>query len=173
MLSDLMINRRSIRKYEEKEVEQEKIDLILKSALTSPSSMGRTPWEFIAVTDKEEIKKLSVAKKHGAGFLEGAPAAIVVGANPKDNDVWVEDASIAAIYIQLVAQELGLGSCWVQLRERALADGSSSEEYVKNLCNMPEDSRVLCIIGLGYPAEEKAPHTDEELKKEKIHYNKY
>ncbi len=173
MLSELMFKRRSIRKYKDIEVEQDKIDKILKCTLTAPSSRTRTPWEFVTFTDKEQIKKLSDSKAHGAAFLAGAPLGIAVLADPRNDDVWIEDASIAAIYIQLVAESLDLGSCWIQLRERKLEDGSSSEEYVRKILGIPEELRVLCIIGIGYPDEEKTPYDENSIKIEKIHYNKY
>jgi len=84
----------------------------------APSSRSRRPWEFIAVTDKEKLEKLSKIREHSSDFLAGAPLGIVVVANPKTCDVWIEDSSIAAIIIQLSAQSLGLGSCWIQVRER-------------------------------------------------------
>ncbi|HEX9058905.1 MAG TPA: nitroreductase family protein, partial [Clostridia bacterium] len=78
MLYELLKSRRSIRKFEDREIEKEKADFIIKSALLSPSSRGIRPWEFIVVNDKETIKKLSQCKEHGSSFLSGAPLAIVV-----------------------------------------------------------------------------------------------
>ncbi len=117
MLFDLLKSRRSIRRFQDRAVEKEKMEIILKSALLAPSSRSIRPWEFIAVTDKELLKKLSLCKEHGAQFLDGAPLGIVVMADPRACDVWIEDASIASILIQLAAQSLGLGSCWIQVRK--------------------------------------------------------
>lgn len=170
---DLLKKRRSIRKYQEREVEQEKIDIILKSALLSPSSRSRRPWEFVVVTDKEKLQQLSQCREHSASFLAGAPLGIVVIADPEACDVWVEDTSIASIIMQLTAQSLGLGSCWIQVRKRMHNEKETAEEYIKKVLGIPENYVVESIIALGYPAEEKKPHREEDLLYHKIHYNTY
>jgi nitroreductase len=76
MLYDLLKSRRSIRKYQSREIEKEKLDQILKCALLSPSSRSRRPWEFIAVTDRELLSKLSQCREHSSQFLAGAPLGI-------------------------------------------------------------------------------------------------
>lgn len=173
MFYDLLKSRRSIRKFQNKEVEKEKMDTILKSALLSPSSRSRRPWEFIAVTDRELLKKLSRCREHSSEFLEDAPLGIVVIANPEACDVWIEDASIASIIIQLSAQSLGLGSCWIQVRERFHAENVKAEDYIKELLGIPPAYKIECIIAIGYPAENKKPHSENELQDDKIHYNGY
>ena len=82
MFYELLRARRSIRKFKNREVEKKKIDAILKSALLSPSSRARRPWEFIAVTDTELLKTLSGCRERGSQFLAGAPLGIVVLADP-------------------------------------------------------------------------------------------
>ena len=109
MFIELARKRRSIRRYLDKPVEKEKIDLLVETALRSPSSRGINPWEFVVVTDPEIIGRLSEAKPHGASFLRKAPLAVVVCADPEKSDVWVEDASIASVYLHLAAADLGLG----------------------------------------------------------------
>jgi len=145
----------------------------LKSALLSPSSRGRRPWEFVAVTDKELLKKLSRCREHSSQFLEGAPLGIVVIADPKITDVWVEDASIASIIMQLTAQSLGLGSCWIQVRKRMAPDNGKAEDYIKQVLGIPDRYSVENIIAIGYPAEEKKPYDEEQLLYDKLHLNRY
>lgn len=173
MFYELLKSRRSIRKFENREVERAKIDVILKSALLAPSSRARRPWEFIAVTDREVLKKLSESREHGSGFLAGAPLGIVVAADPEACDVWVEDACIAATIIQLSAQSLGLSSCWIQVRERSHSEGAPAEAYIKGILGMPVKYSVECMIGIGYPGEEKHPYGDGELLYGKIHWNRF
>jgi len=173
MLYELLKSRRSIRKFQSKEVEKEKLDILLKSALLAPSSRSRRPWEFIAVTDKELLKKLSKAREHGSSFIENAPLGIVVIADPELCDVWVEDASIASIIIQLTAQSLGLGSCWIQIRERFHSDNLKAEDYVKDVLGIPSKYSVECMIAVGYPAEVKEAYSEDDLLLEKLHYNRY
>ena len=115
MLIDLLRSRRSLRRFTDQPIEQEKLDLLLEAALRSPSSKGFNPWEFVVVRDKDRIQALSKAKSHGATFLAGAPLVIVVCADSSKSDVWIEDASIATLLVHLEAADLGLGSCWVQL----------------------------------------------------------
>ena len=173
MFIELLRNRRSIRRYEKRQVEKDKIDLILEAALRSPSSRSLNPWEFIVVTDRELIEKLSMAKEHGSAFLKGAPVLVVVCADPERCDVWIEDCSIASILIQLQAQDLGLGSCWVQIRKRMHNSKKTAEDYVKEILGIPEKMVVESIIGIGYPAERKEPHPADSLQYKKIHLNRY
>ena len=171
MYYEMLKARRSIRKFEEKDVEKEKLDTILKSALLSPSSRAIRPWEFIVVTDKTLLQKLSGCREHSAQFLSGAAVGIVVIADPSLSDVWVEDASIASVNIQLSAQSLGLGSCWVQVRQRQYDDKQSAGDYIKKVLTIPEKYSVESIIAIGYAAEEKAPHDENRLLYAKLHYN--
>ena len=173
MFYDLLKSRRSIRKFQDREVEKEKTDAILKGALLAPSSRARRPWEFVAVTDRELLKKLSESREHGSQFLAGAPLGIVVVADPEACDVWVEDASIAAIIIQLSSQSLDLSSCWIQVRERYHSGQVKAEDYIKEVLGIPPKYSVECMIAIGYPAEEKAAYADSELLYDKIHTNRF
>ncbi len=173
MLIDLLRARRSIRHFTQQPVEQEKLDLLLEAALRSPSSKGNTPWEFIVVRDQERLEQLSVAKAHGAGLLQGANLAIVVCADPNKSDVWIEDAAIAATLIHLQASDLGLGSCWVQMRLRQRDDGSSSQDYVADLLGLPEGMMVLAIVGIGYATDRKAGHPADSLCHARVSFERF
>ena len=173
MLYDRLKSRRSIRKFQNKEVEKEKMDVILKSALLSPSSRSIRPWQFIAITDTELIRQLSLCKDHGSQFLAGAPFAIIVIADQESSDVWIEDASIAAAIIQLTAQDLDLGSCWIQIRERFHSKQVTAEEYIREVLGIPEQYSVECMIAVGYPGEEKKPYEEDLLPYQKLHFNKF
>ncbi|GAB6180799.1 nitroreductase family protein [Desulfotomaculum defluvii] len=170
---ELLKQRRSIRKFKTQEIEPEKIAQLIQGALLSPSSRSFTPWEFIIVTDKQLLQQLASAKQAGSAFLKNAPLAIVVLADPQVSDVWIEDASIASILIQLVAVSMGLGSCWVQIRERKHNDSVTSEDYVREVLNIPEQIKVEAIIAIGYPNESKSYHREEELKYQKVFLNGY
>ncbi|HHZ20383.1 MAG TPA: NAD(P)H nitroreductase [Firmicutes bacterium] len=170
---ELLKNRRSIRVFQDRAVEQEKIDILLKSALLAPSSRRRRPWEFIAVTDKGLLQQLAQCREHSSEFLAGAPLGVVILADPEQCDVWIEDASIAAIIIQLAAESLGLGSCWIQVRERWHTKEQTAEDYIKNLLGIPERYRIECMIAVGYKGEEKLPYKEEELHLDKLHFNRF
>jgi len=171
--SDLIANRRSMRKYTDEEISQEDVVTLMKAALMSPSSKRTNPWQFIVVDDKETLQKLSHCKEHGAAFLADAALAVVVTADPLTSDVWIEDASVASIMIQLQAEDLGLGSCWVQVRERFNASGASAGEYVHEVLDIPLQLQVLSIIAIGHKGMERKPFNEEHLQWEKIHINKY
>jgi nitroreductase len=173
MVMPEIIKRRSIRKYTDQPVEEEKVEIIIEAALRAPSSMGRDPWEFIVVNDRALLEKLSKAKKHGSSFLKGAAIAVVVCADKNKSDVWIEDTSIASTHIYLAAESLGLGACWIQLRKRNYSKEVTSGEYVASILNLPDEMAVLSIIAIGYPAEKITPHKKESLKYEKVHFNGY
>ena len=139
----------------------------------SPSGHRYNPWEFILVEDKEVLKALSVSKAQGAALLEGAAMAIVVLGDTTKTDVWIEDCSIATIIIQLAAQELGLGSCWVQIRRRSDAEGVPAEDNVRNLLNIPSNYAVLSIVAVGHKAREAKPFDEERMQWEKVHIGEY
>lgn len=173
MFIALIQKRRSIRRFLKKKVEQEKIDLLIESALRAPSSRGLNPWEFIVVKDEETLKRLARAKEHGSSFLKNAPLGIVICADPTRCDVWIEDSSIASIFVHLAATSLGLGSCWIQIRERMHNASVTSETYVAQALNIPSHLKVVSIIAVGYPAEEKKGHDKEDLPYHKVHVNIY
>ncbi|HHV38016.1 MAG TPA: NAD(P)H nitroreductase [Tepidimicrobium sp.] len=170
---ELLMNRRSIRKYKKNSIEKEKIDAIIKAALTSPSGRNKKPWELIIVQDKKLLKALGATRGSASYHIQSAPLAIVVLADPSITDIWIEDTSIISVIIQLVAESLGLGSCWVQIRERFDVDGNTIESMVKDILSIPENLKVESIISIGYPDEVKDPHGEEDLPFDKIHYNRY
>ena len=168
MFMDLIAKRRSIRRFTADKVEAEKVELLKEAALRAPSSRGINPWEFIVVTDRSLLANLSAAKPHGSTFLKDAPLGIVVCADPQKSDVWVEDASIATIFIELAAASLELGSCWIQIRERIHDETLTAEAYVADLLKIPSHLKVESMVAIGYPAERKPPHSKQELQTEKI-----
>jgi len=171
---DLMMKRRSIRKFKPQAIEQEKVDQILKAALWAPTSRNSRPWEFVLVTDREKLEKLAVSKP-GGHALKSAALGIVVLGDADKSDVWIEDTSIATITMIYTAETLGLGSCWVQIRERFHDKEKTitSEQYVRELLNIPENKKVLSIVAMGYPDETRAPHTEDELDYSKVYYEEY
>ena len=173
MFLELIQRRRSIRRFTAEKVAADKIEMLKETALRAPSSRGFNPWEFIVITESELLVKLSQAKSHGSAFLKNAQLGIVVCADPEKSDVWVEDASIATIFIQLAAESLGLGSCWIQIRKRMHDERKTAEAYIAELLDIPSNIKVESMIAIGYPVEKKQPHSKDELQDEKIHLNQY
>ena len=170
---ELLKSRRSIRQYSDQKIEEEKISQLTAAALMSPASKRSNPWEFIVVEEKEMLKKLSECRNNGSQMLAGAPLAVVVLADTSKSDVWIEDVSIAALIIQLQAQDLGLGSCWVQVRERYTATGMPSDEFVRGVLDIPLQLQVLSVIAIGHKGMERKPFNEHHLQWEKIHINKF
>ena len=105
---EVLLKRRSTRNFTSKKIEPEKIEKLLQTALLSPTAKNLLSSEFILVQDKKTLKKLSTAKPSGGIFLNEAVLGIVIVGNSDKTDDWIEDASIAAINIQLEAEDLGL-----------------------------------------------------------------
>lgn len=162
-----------MRKFTDEELTQDQVVTLLKAALMAPSSKRSNPWQFVVVDDKETLQKLSFCKEMGASFLKDAAMAIVVMADPLASDVWIEDAAIASIMVQLQAEDMGLGSCWIQVRERFTATGIPSGDYVHNVLDIPLQLQVLSIVAIGHKGMERKPFNEEHLQWEKIHLNKY
>lgn len=166
---DILKNRRSCRLFTDEPVNKDDACNLMRAALMAPSGHRYNPWEFVLIEDKEMLKALSVSKAQGAALLEGAAMAIAVVADTEKTDVWIEDCSIASIIIQLAAQEMGLGSCWVQIRRRLDAEGNSAEENVKKLLSLPDKYAVLSIVAVGHKARESKPFDEERMQWEKVH----
>ena len=181
--------RRSIRKYTDRPVEQEKIDYLLRCALMSPSAKRTCPWEFIVVRDEAKLRPLAGCRTYGSQMFDTATAAIIIALDPTlcDN-TWMADGAIAAEHILLAAAEQGLGACWCHVYGRPAApdrvqtglqpdrvqtenEGRElmAEDFVKELFCIPEKMNVLCAIALGYPDEERRPYDPEKLRYDKVH----
>jgi nitroreductase len=170
---EIIYNRRSTRKFSDRKVDEELIQQILKAALSSPSSKNCQPWEFVVVDDPELLSQLSMAKPHGACLLKHAPLAIVVSGDKTKSDVWIEDCSIASIIIQLAAEGLELGSCWVQIHRRFHDDDQTADEFIRELLDIPDHLEVLSIVGIGFKATDRAALTDKETDWRKVMRNRY
>lgn len=170
---ELIKKRRSTRKFTDQLLTPEEVESLMQAALMSPASKSSNPWQFILVEDKNSLKRLSQAKAHGAALIADCALAIVVIADPTKSDVWVEDTSIASTFIQLQAEDLGLGSCWVQMRNRTDADGKSSEQNVRDILDIPYQFEVLSVIAIGHKAQERPPFNEEKLQWEKLHIEKF
>jgi nitroreductase len=161
-------NRRSIRKYKNTEIEEEKIKKILESARLSPSAANRQKWKFIIVKDKETREDL-VDAANGQKFLGEAPVSIVACSTESESIMpcgqyaYTVDLSIALSFMILEATELDLGTCWL---------GAFNENMVKTILDIPDEIRVVGIVTLGYANENPAPKprkTEEEI----VCYEKY
>lgn len=166
--NQLALQRRSIRQYKQRPVEQEKIKAILEAALASPSSKHLNPWEFVVIEDKDTLTQLAECRTYGSKMLASTPLGIVVCVQSSLTDTWQCDAAIAAYQMLLCAEDIGLGGCWVQIYNR-----EGAEQLVRRLCDIPDTLDILCIVSIGYKAEEKKTINPDKLQYDKIHYGKY
>ena len=149
-LLSIFQQRHSIRKYTSAPIDDAALTQIIQAGLLSASSRSIRPWEFI-----------------------------VVIANAEVSDVWIEDSSIAMANMHLMADSLGIGSCWIQGRLRTATSADSgtasitTEDYVRECLHFPEGYKLEAILSLGMPAEEKTPAELSKLPFEKIHYEKF
>lgn len=151
--------RRSIRVFEERDIEEEKISKILDAGRLAPSANNKQDWKFVVVRDKDKRKRLIKAAK-GQEFVGEAPAVLVMCATQSDKvmscgqPAYTIDLSIALSFMVLEATELGIGGCWI---------GAFLEDEVKKVCDIPDNVRVVAIFPLGYPAENPNPRPRKKL----------
>lgn len=162
---DCLLNRRSIRKYKDKIVSKEIIDIILEAAMYAPSARNLQPWHFVVIAKKEMLNKLSEVHPY-AKMLKEAPMAILVcGDQSIDENVGylAQNCAAATQNILLAAHDLGLGSVWLGVYPR-----EPRIQAMKELFNLPEHVLPISLIAIGYPDEEKP--RPERFIPERVHY---
>ncbi len=140
-------SRRSCRAFSSEPIGPEEKALILEAGRLAPSSRNRRPVTLVPVDDVPTIRALAGCRDSNPA-LESCVFAIAVTADPSRADTWIEDASIASIMMQMEAEDLSLGSCWIQVRMRDRA-GESSEGIVRGILGIPPSAAVLSIIAVG------------------------
>ena len=164
-----ILNRRSIRKYEDRPVEKEKIDQLLRAAMQAPSAANQQPWEFIVVEDKDALNKLSLTTPY-AKPVAGSAVTLVLLANGDDLRVptaWQEDLGAAAQNILLEAVHLELGAVWL-----GVATADAAVAYIKDTFSLPENIKPFALIAIGYPDGQKNEFVDR-YNAQKVHYEKW
>ena len=167
---DLLLKRRSVRKFTDDDVTKDQLNQILQAGLLAPTSRNRKPCNFLVVSNKETLKELSEVKEHGSKFLADANKAIVVIANTLVADTWIEDSSIALSFMHLMASDIGVGSCWIQIHMRKSADGEDAEKLVRDIVKIDDYFRIVGILALGIPDGDINPHSLEDIDKTNIHF---
>jgi nitroreductase len=160
MLLDCIEKRFSVRKFLNKPVEQEKIDILLEAARLAPSASNKQTWHFVVIRDKEKRKQLTAICR-GQKFVSEAPITIAVCNNNMDymmtcgQKAPVIDGAIAGEHIVLQAVELGLGSCWI---------GAFYHDKMAELINLPQDYEIIGLLPIGYPAVKKRNRTLKSIE---------
>lgn len=169
-LADTLLARRSVRQFTDEPVSDEEIGKIVEAGMLAPTGKGIHPRHYITIQDPERIRSLIGCRKGGPAMLRTATAAIAVLGDTTKSDTCIEDSSVALENMHLAAASLGLGSCWLQVRLRpSEEEGVSTEEFLRKRLGFPEEMELEALLVLGHPAKEPAPHTLDELPKDRIH----
>jgi nitroreductase len=166
---DFILKRRSIRRFEERLVDEEKITTLLRAGMAAPSAMNSQPWEFVVVTDEPLLKKMRAAMEFGK--MESPLVIAVLGspkvaANPAGETFWVQDCVAAVENILIAAANIDLGAVWVGVYPRLRRMAA-----VREILSIPADVFPLCLLYIGYPAEQK-PATSK-YKAERVYWQSY
>jgi len=166
---EIIRKRRSIRLYEEKPVEQEKLNRVLEAGRLAPSADNCQPWRFIVAANNEVKERLRVS--YDEEWFISAPVIIIGCAVPEEawvrmdgQEYWMVDVAIAMQNMILVATELGLGTCWI---------ADFDEEAARKALELPQSIRIVAMTPLGYPAEEKRPVRNRKSLSEIVHYDSW
>jgi len=164
-----IFNRRSIRKFEDRPVEKEKIDKLLRAGMQAPSAANQQPWEFIVVENKESLKTLSLTTPYATPVAKSAVTFVLLGNSNsfKVPSGWQQDMGAAAENILLEATHLDLGAVWL-----GVATADVAIDYITNLYNLPENIKPFAMIAIGYPDGQKNEFVDRYIA-EKVHYEKW
>lgn len=160
-----IFHRISVRKYEDKPVEKEKIMQILKAGMQAPSACNQQPWEFYVVTDKKKIEALSKMTPY-TGCAAKAPVVLVSAYRleglvaPAFAQI---DMSIAQENIWLETDALGLGGVWI-----GIAPMQDRMDLVHDILKLPENVEVFSLFALGYPAESRKQQ--DRFDESRIHF---
>ncbi|MDL2251839.1 nitroreductase family protein [Odoribacter sp. OttesenSCG-928-J03] len=162
---ETIMNRKSVRKYQDRQVEEEKISVLLKAGMAAPSGKDVRPWEFVVVADRGILNAMAEGLPY-AKMLKNAPLAIVVCGNTEASSYWYVDCSTAAQNILLAAEAQGLGAVWT-----AAYPYDDRMQLVSEQLGLPDNIQALCVIPVGYPL---MPHNPRDKYDEsKIHTNKW
>jgi nitroreductase len=166
---DFILKRRSIRKFEQRPVEEEKIITLLRAGMAAPSAMNSQPWEFVVVTDEPLLASMRAVMEYGKMV---SPLVIVplgsprVASNPAGETFWPQDCVAAVENILIAAANIGLGAVWVGVYPR-----TRRMDALRGILNIPADVFPLALLYIGYPAEQKPANS--KYKAERVHRQKY
>jgi len=152
-VQDAMKIRKSVRSYQSKPVEKEKIQRILEAAHIAPSAMNLQEWRIVVVTDSSTIHQIVGGAVPSQKFIAEAPVLLVCCAETDKANMkcghprYAVDLSIAVDHMMLAAVEVDLGTCWI---------GKFSQQPVKDILNIPEEIEVFALLPIGYPTDPTA-----------------
>jgi len=164
--------RREITQFRPDPLPQHVIDSLQRSLYLAPAGNNLKSREYIIVTERDKVTQLAPTSPY-MNWLEQAAAAVVIIGSPQVSKYWLQDASIAGSFVWLTAVSLGLGAAWGAVYHSEDAEESARREYyAREQLNIPDDYRVVAIIGLGYPAAEppaKKMYPMEEVMHQEVY----
>jgi nitroreductase len=162
MSIDIILSRRSIRRYTDEPVSDADMTMLLEAGMAAPSSRNLRPWHFVTITSRGSLDRLAEAHPHGKMLFEATAAIAVCGQIDISPDYWIQDCSAATENILVAAAALGLGSCWLGCHPR-----EERVEAIGAVLGIPGDIGILSLIALGHPAEDKEART--QYDKSRVH----
>ena len=165
-LKEVLLKRRSVRKFTEEPVSEEMIEELMHAAMSGPSACNKKPWEFYVVTnpDKlEELKGATMFTKFNAKLVIVVCGNLLRALPLQAANYWIKDCSAATENILLRATDLGLGAVWCGIHPQ-----KKSEERVRKMLGISKTQVPLNVIFMGHPAEE--PEARDQYEEERVHY---
>ena len=167
---NFIFNRRSVRKYKNRDIPADIFNDLFEAAMAAPSAVAKDPWHFLLIRKRDTLDKIVKILPNGK-MLRQAPAAVIVcgdinKAHLNEVSYMLQDLSAAVENILLAATALGLGSCWLGIHPR-----QDRLEGIRNLFNFPANIIPMCGIALGWPAEKPEPRT--RYNAERVHFEKW
>lgn len=158
---ELAAKRRSIRKFTHEKISLKVIDSLIETTLKAPSSKNSHSTRIAYSDDKLILATVAAMRSTGSAFVKDAPLVFFIMADDSVTDLWRENCSISATFMQLAAADLGLGSCWVHVNGRPFSnnepEGKTAEDYLRQEIPALAPYRILCAVAVGYPAVEPQP----------------
>lgn len=163
---EVIFNRRSIRKFQKRLIEKEKIDRILRAGMQAPSAGNQQPWEFIVVEESGALEELSKMSPYsGPVAFSGVTLVLLCNSDClKFPGTWQQELGAAAENILLESAYLDLGAVWI--------GAETQGEFLRKMFHFPEQIKPFCLIAIGYPDGQKNEFIDR-YKEKKVHYGKF
>jgi nitroreductase len=165
-LTDTLKSRRSVRKFADRPVPREVLQQLLDLALTAPSSKNTRSSRFMVVSEPKTLARISRMRDFGSAFVADVPCGVLVLGDTTATDLWLDNATISATFLQVAAADGDLGSCWVHVNGRPQRgdepEGATAADYLREFMPIPADWQPLCFVALGYQTEPPRPKKEHD-----------
>lgn len=167
---NFIFSRRSIRKYQDREVPEDLLNDLLQAAMAAPSAVAKDPWRFIVIRSRENLNRLADILPHGKMLKQATAAFIVCGdisrAHDQQQSYLLQDLSAAVENILLAANAMGLGTCWLGVHPR-----QERMDKIRTAYKLPQEIIPMCAVAIGWPAEQ--PEARTRFRSEYVHHESW